>query len=438
MSEPKDIKQESELVTAIVTTAIPDFVEEVKDPRKDQNLDYKRFGSNNLFPQALATLYRKSIPLRSIINSIVTFTVSGGFIVEEGNTEGQEFIDAPNNKGESLDDVFNNYMVDRKLIGNAWLQIVTDKDRTFVNVSQTQSLYCRLSREGDKVLIHPNWENYRKTDGLTTIIPLYPNFTTDSKGVHRSMFHVLDYEPDFDWYGVPSYIAALDAAAIGYKTNKWNVSRLDNAFQSSGVLVIDGKMSDDDAKALKTEFTKEMVGEGNQGKVLMIIKKLGGEGTDFTPINNNTDGDWTQLHTQSNEDLILSLGWKKSLVGMSETTGFDTDRVLNDYQIVLSTAITKDQRIFTKIITKITKEVAGIELKGLAINNVSPINLLTKLTADKYTFKYEARKWAGLEFDPEDPIQNVYIDESNGTTTEEATANTITSNIKAMFKKYIK
>jgi len=432
----KGLHNKKKEVVALVTTSVPEQFEEVKDRNRDRNLEYKRFGSDNLFPQALATIYRKSIPLRSIINSIVTFTVSGGFKVQENNTEGQKFIDEINNKGQSADDVFSNYLVDRKLTGNSWLQIVKDKETSFIHVFHIQTTKCRLSKKGDECIIHPDWANYRRNDKLSQTLPLYPKFKEDG-GVLRSIFHVVDYEPDFEWYGVPSYIAAMDAAAIGYKTNKWNVSRLDNSFQSSGVLLVDGKMSDDDAKKLMKNINEELVGEGNQGKILTIIKKLGGEGTSFTPISSDNDGDWVQLHNQSNDDLILAFGWKKSLAGITESTGFDTDRIINDYEVAKSTSIIKEQNIFIKILNRVTADVSGLDLSDLVVNNISPVSLLTKLTADKFTFKYEARKLAGLDFDPEDPAQNVYIDNSE-TTKEDTAIKAVTNNIKAMFKKYIK
>ena len=230
-------------------------------------------------------------------------------------------------------------------------------------------------------------------------------------GAFRSMVHIKEYEPDFDHYGIASYVAAMDAAAIAYKTNKWNVSRLDNSFQTSGVLLVDGDMSDKDAKTLQQDIKDNLIGEGNQGKLLTIIKKLGGESTSFTPINSNTEGDWLSLHTQSDNDLIMALNWKKSLAGISENTGFETDRIINDYQVVLNTNILKEQNNFIRRVQKWHDDLGtGIDLTDLFIDNRPPINLLTKLSADKYTQIWEARKMAGLEYDMEDPLQMKYVE----------------------------
>lgn len=414
MAKKQNIKNRVQ-ATAIVSTSVPEQAQEVKDTRVQRNIDYKPFGSDNLYPQALASLYRKSVGLRSIIKSKVTFTVSGGFTLDEEAGKATDFIDQVNSKGETLSEVYENYLTDRFFGGNSYLEIITDSKGSFINVEHVQSVKCRRHKNEKEIIIHPDWANYKKNDGLTTVLPMFPKFVRDGK-FKRSIVHVMDYEPDFDWYGVPNYITAMDSAAIGYKTNKWNVSRLDNAFQTSGVLVVDGNMSDEDAAQLKKEFNDEMTGEGNQGKVMLIIKKLGGEGTEFTPINNNTEGDWLQLHTQSDSDLILANNWKKSLVGMSENTGFDVDRILNDYQVMDSTFLTKEQNKFIKLIKRVTFTTANLELEGLSIVKKPPISLLTKLNADKFTYIWEARKEAGLEYDAEAQDQKGFIDNTGVST----------------------
>jgi len=398
------------------STEVPENVREQKETERTTK-EFIRFGTDNLFPQALAGLYRKSPNLRAIINSITIFTVGGGFKVSEDNKEGDDWLRSVNADGEDLMDVYDRSMTDKGVIGNRYLLLSTDSvigNASFLNVDHFQSVKCRLKKvkPGDEqmILVHPDWSRFDSHKKLLKEFPIYPNFM-EMDGAFRSMVHIKEYEPDFDHYGIASYVAAMDAAAIAYKTNKWNVSRLDNSFQTSGVLLVDGDMSDKDAKTLQQDIKDNLIGEGNQGKLLTIIKKLGGESTSFTPINSNTEGDWLSLHTQSDNDLIMALNWKKSLAGISENTGFETDRIINDYQVVLNTNILKEQNNFIRRVQKWHDDLGtGIDLTDLFIDNRPPINLLTKLSADKYTQIWEARKMAGLEYDMEDPLQMKYVE----------------------------
>jgi len=399
-----NIADKNRLVTAVISTNIPEFVEEIKNPQQTSRLSYKPFGSDNLYPQALASLYRKSVVLRGIINSKVNYIVGGGFKTDDQKLS--DLILNINSEGESLNNIFERYLIDRFVTGNSFILVSTDSKESFINIDHIQSVKCRLNKKADEVIIHPDWSNYRRYKDKAIIMPLFPKFKRDGKYL-RSIIHIKDYEPDFDYYGVPSYISAMDSAAIGYKTNKWNVSRLDNAFQSSGVLVVDGNMSIDDANKLKKEFKEEMTGEGNQGKILMIIKKLGGEGSVFTPINNNNEGDWIKLHSQSTDDIIIANNWKKSLAGISESQGFDVNRILNDYQMMKNSVIIREQNNFKNVLSRFLTK---YDLTKLTIENKPPVSLLTNINANKIVKVWEARKEAGLDFDSKDNTQNVYIE----------------------------
>ncbi|MFQ8806231.1 MAG: hypothetical protein ACLR8Y_15555 [Alistipes indistinctus] len=47
-------------------------------------------------------------------------------------------------------------------------------------------------------------------------LPLYPQFDEAPDGTLRSIIHYKDYEPMFENYGVPPYIAGLNVSAIAY------------------------------------------------------------------------------------------------------------------------------------------------------------------------------------------------------------------------------
>lgn len=72
------------------------------------------------------------------------------------------------------------------------------------------------------VLLHHDWQHYTPSDAKR--LPLYPRFEQASDGTLRSMFHYKDYEPTFEHYGLPPYIAGMNVSAIAYKTDKWNTA----------------------------------------------------------------------------------------------------------------------------------------------------------------------------------------------------------------------
>jgi hypothetical protein len=373
----------------------------VETDRKNLNgRDFHTFGTDNLFPQAVAALNRKSPVHAGIINYKTVYTLGKGFQVDESNKDLLDLVAKTNGSNESLRAVFKKIIKDFNSFGNAYLEIVTDHRRSFISFFHIDATKPRMMKDMKHLVIHPDWRQESRFDeSQREVLPLYPEFE-EIDGQLRSVWHFKQYEPEFSIYGIPKWVSGLDAAGIGYKTNKWNISRLDNAFQTSGVLLIDGNMSTEDAKELQDDFSSKMTGEGNQGKILMIVKSLGkSEGTQFVPINNGSDGDWIKLHDQSTNDLVTAHQWFRSLSGISDNTGFDSSRILNEYEIALATVITEDQNFYLDAIRIILTQQSGIDASELEFINKPPVSIATLIDANKITTVNEGRAALGLPID---------------------------------------
>jgi hypothetical protein len=366
----------------------------IKEPsRVDYNSrDYIRFGDDNLFPQGLAILNRRSATHRSILNNKVIYTLGRGFITE-GNEQLETFIKSVNNRRESLRKVLKKVINDWYSFGNAYLEVVKMPNNGGVMFFHKDAALGRIHKQRKHVIFHPDWSQYEGKRHFAKALPLYPNFER-IEGFERSVFHFKQYEPEFIDYGIPDWIAALDAAAIGYKTNRWNLSRLENSFQVSGVLEIVGDMSAEDAKKVKEDLADEFSGEENVGKILAITKQFGeqGSGTRFTPLIQTSDGEWINLHEQSNSDLIVAHNWFRSLSGINDSTGFDTKRIRNEYQVAKNTIIGENQDAILSEIIFLINEHSGINADTLKFRNESPVNLIDLIDVNSIITVDEARE----------------------------------------------
>ena len=101
------------------------------------------------------------------------------------------------------------------------------------------------------------------------------------------MFHYKDYEPTFEHYGLPPYIAGMNVSAIAYKTDKWNISRLDNSFQLSGIMVLDGNV-DNEQDAYEIIRAAEKRFAGQPGQVMFMVKNAEeADNSKFVPISSS-------------------------------------------------------------------------------------------------------------------------------------------------------
>ena len=396
--KPKDGET---LALSVVNLAIPDQPREISRTSPfftvNANESWIPFGSDNLFPQAIATLNRQSPVHRGILNNKAVYTSAKGFSLDEKNAKLKAFVSKANNKNQTLRKVVKNLIVDKYHSGNAYLEIV--KGQGFLNIFHRDYTTARVSKDGKSILFHSDWTNVVNSIKNIKKIPLYPAFEKID-GQMRSVFHFKCYEPEFTYYGLPDWIASMDAAGICYKTNKWNLSRLDNSFVNSGVLLVEGNMSPKEAKKLKADFKKEFIGEGKQGKLLFLIKQLGEGGktaqSNYTSFNDVKDADWLNLHKQGIQDLLISHNWFRSLSGLAEAGSMgNTQQIRNEYSVALNTVIEDDQEFFIEELKKILLADLGIDASTLAFINKPPISMIDLIDLDTILDEDEKRSIAG-------------------------------------------
>lgn len=359
------------------------------------------FGSDNLFPHAIAALNRKSGVHRGILNKKTNFISGHGF--SSSNSDLIDFTNQVNAQGETLTEVVSKLTYDHLSDGNAYFEVITNNANQFLNIEHHDHTTIRISEDTKGFVSSLNWRD-KKSEKV--YFSRFPYFTEDEDGLLRSMIPIKSYEPEFRNYGVMDWIAGLDASAIAYKTNKWNIARLDNSFQTSGVMMISGEFeSEEEGLELKEDLEKEFSGEDMQGKVMFIVSSLDGKQSKFVPFEQKFEGDWNKLSEEAIRDLIASHSWYRSLMSLGDSTGFDTNRILNEYDMALLDTILPKQRLLLRPIQTAIQTVLGIDATDLQFVNKAPV----KREIDKFLKVWEAREQRGLSFDSNDPVQNKFL-----------------------------
>ena len=377
----------------------------------DNAYDFIPFGEDNLIPQQIVQLSRSVAVHRAILNSKAFFISGNGFVSEDKKLS--DFLSNVNNYSENLRDVFFKLLFDELNIGNAYLELITDKNKSFLMLYQIDGSKCRISAKENTILIHPDWSIYKgKRDELTEEIPLYPNYKKDDNKLYRTVIHIKQYEPEFYHYGLPTWYAGLNSVIIAGLTDVWNQSRLEKQFNASGLLIIPGVNDDKDAETLDAEFDKfkGSANERSHDLIVQYLKDLGpGQLRDtaqYIEFKKNEEGNWIELHRQAHTNLLSIHNWFKSLASFfGEKTGFDTARILNEYEIALNTTIRVYQSKYISLFKRIFTDF-GFNPESLAITNESPVYRIHPI---KYV--WEVRREMGLEFDPNDPKQQLFYSE---------------------------
>ena len=360
------------------------------------------WGDDNMLPYLLSLMARRSVIHRRIINDKADYIAGKGVAYNESIPLLGDIVKHANGSGESLRSIIARLALDEAMFGNAFMEVVTDAKHSFLSFYHIDASTCRLARESEHVVMHHDWRNYRSSEACT--LPLFPSFEEQEDGTLRSVVHYKDYEPMFSHYGVAPYVAGMGAAAILYKTDKWNIARLDNSFQLSGVMMLDGAVGSEEEADRMVRMAEERF-SGNPGQVLFVLREKGeDDNSRFIPIDTSADGDWRLLHEQSESDLVIAHSWFRSLSGLDYSSGFSSERILHEYEVALNTVILSEQEQLLEPIREIIGSVLGVDASSLEIINRPPTR-----SKPLYMRVWEARKADGLDYDENDPDQQLFL-----------------------------
>ena len=366
------------------------------------------FGEDNLLPTQLNKLAREVPVHRAILNAKTNYIVDKSFA--STNDKIKAFVKRANTS-ESFNTVFKKIVLDYLTHGNAWLEVVTNAQKSILLFYHMDASKVRFASTNDGILIHPDWETYKgKNDPNTSTLPLYPFFQKGKDGLYHSIYHIKDYEPEFYYYGLCSYFPGLRSIIITGLANIWNQSRLENQFSAQGLLVIPGVNSTEEADLLNAEFEK-FKGAGAEKANDIIIQYLSdpapGTATQeasFVPFDNSKEANWVDLHRQAEMSLITIHNWYRTLTPYSnDKTGFDTNRIINEYEIAMSSIIKPHQEMFLEHFKKLFTDFNFPE-DDFEILNEPPV---TKI--NPFKFIWEVRRDSGLDYDPTDPVQKQLV-----------------------------
>lgn len=366
-------------------------------------------GADNQLPYLIAKIARTSPVHRGIINKKVEFIAGAKWTTE--NEELAAFLHEVNADGESLTQVLKKVAYDELLGGYAFFEVVTDAKRRFLNIYHHDFTTGRLHSDKKGVGIKADWRQHwmgsHKANEAIRDLPLWPMFQKGEDGFLHSMLMIKSYEPEFYNYGIPDWIAGMNVAVIGYKTDKWNLSRLDNAFQPSGAFVLNGVDDDEQAMETKEMLEDEFSGEGAAGRVVFLVGDAEGDTAKFVPFNIKHDADWDKLDANAISKLIAAHSWYRSLMSLPDSTGFETERILNEWSMANKSTILPKQEEYLKPFKNVIETILGLDCSDLEFINRPPV----KENKPPYMKVWEARRADGLEYDPDDPTQQMYLAE---------------------------
>ena len=364
--------------------AVPQSIEEPQDLSKIRT-KFIPFGNDNLFPQYLARLKRQSSTHRSVLAQKTIFTSGAKFVTN--NEDLRDYIHNVNADGESLRQVFKKLADDYYSFGNAYLEgVLYDGGMNLYHVDATT---VRMSKNKKEAYVHPDWAKYNTMKDKLSIIPLYPEVREN-----RFIIQFMDYEPTFQFYGLPDYVAALEHIAVDYEIGKWNHTKFKNGFQPSAIVEISGDMGEEEAQKLVREAQKKFVGDGNNGKIMFIVKNGDTSQANVQIIKDDQEGSWIDLQRITDQNIVTAHRWQPSLSGLVSSGKMNNtgSEIRIAYDLAMTTVIKDTSDLLLNGIKTLLFDELGFLPEDLIIHYEPPISFATQIDPSKILTINEQRR----------------------------------------------
>ena len=378
---------------------MPNFTER---ERNITSKEFYRFGEDNLFPQYLAELKRKSSTHRAILSQKATYTA--GSKITSVNAKLDEFIKEVNPKSQSLRNLFRLVVDDFYTFGNSYIEFVEYEGGC--NMYHIDSTMVRVGKNMESVYINPDWSHYDILDKEVRKLPMFPNF----KG-GRSVLMFKDYESGFQRYGIPDYIAAAESGSIeiDYLIQKYNRSKFENGFMPSAIIEIEGSMSDGEAEDLISLAQDKLTGEGNNGKILFLVKDGAGGSSNVQILKDDKDGSFMEYQELTRNNIVTAHRWQPALSGIVSSGKMNNtgSEIRISYDLVMRTVIQDTiEQVFKPMRDAIGK-VLNLDASSLEVQFESPIGFAADIDITLIADVNELRALIGLEERPD--LADVYL-----------------------------
>lgn len=245
---------------------------------KDKNKDWVNYGEDNCYPQYLVDLFNRSAKHNAILTAKQKYTYGRGLKIKEGLVtdqaiKAQSFLVRPNNF-ETLSDIFNKVVLDKRLYGGYAIQVVWSKlSGKISQVYHMDFAKVRSNVDNTSFFYSDNWADYRPK------VTEYDAFNPDKREGVQILYY-REYRPNLSTYPLPDYIGAIPYIESDVEVANFHRANLQNNFFFGGILNFNnGIPTDEEQRALVRRINNKHGSTDNAGRWIINFS----DGSDKAP-----------------------------------------------------------------------------------------------------------------------------------------------------------
>lgn len=320
----------------------------------DRTNDSKGKNYYNNYGLYLNYLYNRSSKQNAFINGKVHYICGNGVgfdtngLTIEDISKANEFLNKPNQNGDTLNDVIKKCVLDKKNYGGFYREIIPNKSGTGFEELHMPWNNLRVSKDGKGYFYSKDWTKSRQSKEDTGL-EFIPNFDPDKKQP-RSILCYKEYRPDLGYYPLPDWIASAVYAEIDVEVSNYRLNSIKGGFNVGTIISFNnGKPTLEDKETVESGLKGKFEGT-DQANSMMITFSASKDSapTVLRLAPQNVDEQLDGLNDQVMQELIIGHRvTNPALVGIqtsSKLGNTDGDSITKSFELLKNSYIIPNQR----------------------------------------------------------------------------------------------
>lgn len=247
----------------------------------------QRFDVDNLYPQRVQEIARRSYTTQSVIKRVADFLNGDGFIDTSLNSIR---VNEHSLFGTSLIKLLNQVSMSYATWNSVALHIGYDLNYRISSITHIPFEYCRMGLPDNdgrvwEIKYSTNWERDGRKDTHDRRITCYPIFDPspdvvamqidEAGGIDNYKGQILYYTPQYFQYPLCSFDAVIDHAQAQAELGMGKVANTQNSFLSSLAIVFPGEFESDSERQQFQDLIANKSGARNMGSRIGLQDRSG-------------------------------------------------------------------------------------------------------------------------------------------------------------------
>jgi len=312
----------------------------------------KEGGYYNNYPAYLLYLYNRSSKHNAFINGKVLYICGAGVGFDsEGLTlqdiaMANDFINKENSNFDTLKDIVKKCVLDKKLFGGYYLEIIWNKAGTSFETLHFPYNNLRKAKDADGYWYSKDWSKQKQSKEETGLE--YIDLFDPEKPSARQIFVSKEYRPDLDAYPLPDYVASTVYAEVDVELSNYRLNAIKSGFNAGTILnFANGRPTQEERETIESKLKEKFTSTDRANSLLITFSQSESSKPTIEHLTpQNVDEQLNGLNDQVIQELIIGHHIPNPmLVGIKTAGELGTKDQINDsYELYKNTYIIPNQK----------------------------------------------------------------------------------------------